>query len=414
MVVSDPGRQARSRLVRHYPSRRAPSRSVDRTADYSSGAAFVSILFVAGVTVGTFLDAIGDGILGVAAVMSIPFLLMRISRVARFLPWILIFCSVYAIGSVFSEGTSQGLRHTVSTVTAACALMLYASFGREVLMKRWFHILASLFIVFGLFGTATGSLAKNISGGVMLYFLALLALLAFARGKRRSGTIVLAYLAMAVTLALVLDFRSLIAYAAVFALAYIGALRLQRRAYWFMGIAGSALIIVSTIWYFLNITTSQIAIDLTRLVSEASGRPATSGREWLWPAIVDAVERTSPWIGLGPGALPRDFLPTTFSAHSYYLQVYMQWGWIGVVVLVCLLVSVWSSLTLSRNSIGNFGSAVFLMFVAHNSTEVLMFQNGLMAAIPAWCVVGAAIAFREPEAGAPSAMVDSASHKARE
>ena len=67
-------------------------------------------------------------------------------------------------------------------------------------------------------------------------------------------------------------------------------------------------------------------------------------------------------------------------------------GVYSVVVLVTLLLTIWGPLVRSTTPAGRFAAAVFLMFVCHNATEVLMFQNGLMAGLPAWSVIGLGIA----------------------
>jgi hypothetical protein len=72
--------------------------------------------------------------------------------------------------------------------------------------------------------------------------------------------------------------------------------------------------------------------------------------------------------------------------------VYLQVGVIGMVVLIAFLLAVWRILARATCAAGRFGSAVFIMFVVHNATEVLMFQNNALVAVPAWCTIGLALA----------------------
>lgn len=239
--------------------------------------------------------------------------------------------------------------------------------------------------------TWASDLQKNITGGTILYLIAIPTVIILARAGSRARLLLVLYFAAATLLGFALDFRGLIGYALILVLAYIGAATLPKPAFWVVGIVGASAVIGGTIWYFLNVRTSELAVTITRLVIDTSGRPATSGRDWLWPSIAQIVEY-SPWTGIGAGALPRDVLPTTLSAHSYYMQVYLQLGFIGIVLLVTLLLTIWGPLVRSTTPAGRFAAAVFLMFVCHNATEVLMFQNGLMAGLPAWSVIGLGIA----------------------
>jgi hypothetical protein len=72
--------------------------------------------------------------------------------------------------------------------------------------------------------------------------------------------------------------------------------------------------------------------------------------------------------------------------------VYLQLGLVGLILVVCFLLAIWRLLSAAGSTAGKFGSALFLMFIVHNGTEVLMLQNNSLVAVPAWCSIGLALA----------------------
>ncbi|MFB9957699.1 O-antigen ligase family protein [Agromyces bracchium] len=308
---------------------------------------------------------------------------------------------MYAIGTVFMPYSEQGFRNTLSAFSGLSTLALFAAYGNEMLGYRGFRFALYAICAVGLIGLGSLDLPKNITGGTVLYLVALVTISIISQARRGFWMYSSLFVATSVLLSFWMDFRGLLGYAAVFAAAMVGAHVLRPRAYWLVGIVGSVAIISATLWYFLNVNQNQLINDITRIVSETSGRRALSGRDWLWPAILSAVE-SSPLMGLGSGALPRDIMQTDLSAHNYYLQLYLQIGLVGLAILTSLLLVVWRRLAFGRSPAVQFGSALFLMFVAHNSTEVLMFQNGLIAAVPAWCAIGIAISVAMHESLAES------------
>lgn len=367
-------------------SRRAPG-----PTELGLVAAVAGLMFIAEPALNSFNSDLGDAVSAGATLFSAPIILTRLRSAPRVLLMVLVFCALYAFSAVATSNHDQGLRHTIAAVTASTALLVFVTFGKDMVQYTWFRHSTYLLILAGIAGVAVGGLPKNITGGATLYLVALFISVLLVRSPRRAGRFVLGFFLIITSLAFLLDFRGLVGYSLVLVLAYWGAAKLPKRVYWLSGIAGAGAVIGATIWYFLNVYSSEIATLITRVVVDASGRPATSGRDWLWPAIIHAVERNQ-LFGLGAGTLPRDILPTTLSSHSYYLQVYLQLGMAGVAVLIMLLLAIWQPLAASERATGRFGAAVFLMFVTHNATEVLMFQNGLIAGIPGWCAIGLAVA----------------------
>lgn len=364
-------------------------------------AALLGIVYLSGPVLATVRDGMDSIAFLAAAPFAVLVTLTRLQSVLRIAVWTTAFVALYAISALTVPGGTAGFNHTSAALSAGAAILLFASYGKSMVESQTFRIAAYAVIVAGIVGTWAGGGPKNGMGGAILYLVAMLLSIMVARARTHYWPYVLAFFVLAGALGFILDFRGLIGYAAVLVLAYLGAATLPKRLFWLVGIVGSSIVVGVTMWYFINIATSALADTITRLVSDASGRRAASGRDWLWPAILETVGSRDPWFGLGAGMLPRDFMPTDLSSHSYYIQVYLQLGFVGLTVLVGLLLSVWKPLAFSTDAPGYFGAAIFLMFVTHNATEVLMFQNALLVGIPAWCAIGLAISVTKKSTALP-------------
>lgn len=367
-------------------------------------AALLGLLFILVPAANALSPAAGDYLAAGAAAASIIPILTRANRVPRLTAAFIAFLGLYAIGAVFFGAGQPGVaeRQALTTAAAGAALLLFTTYGREMTSYFWFRHLAYLCIAAGLITLPLTGQAKNLLAGSAIYLGALLISLLIVRRPHatwRYGTFMFVG---AATLAYFMDFRAMIAYTLVLLLALWGARILSARQFFWTGLLGIAGVIGGLTWYFLNAYTSRLAIDLSRAIETQTGRRATSGRDWLWPNIMRQNEGDE-LLGSGVGKLPRDFLPTDFSSHSSYMQTYLQVGLVGVVLLALVLLAIWSPLAAqARDPRVRFGAALFLMFVLHNGTEVLMFQTGLIASIPAWCAIGLALS----ETVRPGAMAD--------
>ncbi|MBB3041039.1 hypothetical protein [Nocardioides soli] len=365
-------------------------------------AAVVGLMFISVPAVNGVSPEGSDLVMAGAAITSLIPILSRASRIPRLSAAVFTLMSVYLIGTLlFSEDPTQGYRHTISTVAAGGTLLLFAAYGKEMLGYSLFRLGAFVLIVGGIVGSAGSGLPKNIVGGSIVYLLTLGALLLIVRKPHNAWFYTSAVFAMTGVLALRMDFRSMIGFTLILMLAYWGATALRPKVFWLVGLIGAVGTIWAITWYFLNAHANRLAIEISQRITAESGRRALSGRDWLWPYITRRVDQDGQWFGLGVGSLPGDFLPTDLSSHSFYMQTYLQLGVFGLALVAFVLLTVWKTVATSRQASGRFGAALFLMFVVHNSTEVLAFQNGLLASIPAWCAIGLAYSLTRAEVDAP-------------
>ncbi|MEX0426797.1 O-antigen ligase family protein [Nocardioides sp. DS6] len=355
-------------------------------------AALLGLLFLSVPVISGVSGSLGDAVGAAAGLYSLLPIATRSHRAPRLRIAIAALVLAYLFSSVGApQHGYQGLRHTASTAAAGSAILLFATYGKEMVAYRWFRGWAYALVTIGVLAVNFGHMSKNATGGAVAYLVAFMMSLLIYSKPQKSWFYAGTFFLVTGTLAFLLDFRGLVAYTAVLILGYWGAKVLSRKTFWLIGVVGCITWVSALTWYFLHTFTSPRAFTVSQWIALHTGRPATSGRQVLWPAITRAVAGHE-WTGLGAGALPRDILNTELSSHSTYMQTYLQLGYIGVILIAVVLLTLWSRLALHGcNESSRFGAAVLLMYVVHNSTEVLMFENRLMAAIPAWCAIGLAI-----------------------
>ncbi|GAA2533786.1 O-antigen ligase family protein [Mycolicibacterium diernhoferi] len=339
-------------------------------------------------------------LLGVTALL-LPLVLIRIKDIARPALLLMIFTAVYALSSWLGTNQSQGYVHTTALLCTGTAFITFAVYGSAILQFASVRALIIIIVLTNVVAISTANFTMNAAGATLLYVVAFGYLVLMRRQESNGGLIATLFFLSGMAIALSFEVRSLIVDSVLFIVAFYCATRLPKRAYWIGGITVSASVILGTIWFFLNIERSTFIAEASVRIREWTGARVESGRDVLWPSILHAVSET-PIFGLGAGALPRDVLTTQLSAHNYYLQVYMQVGLLGIGLLVAFLLSAWKRLSTATTGAGRFGSALFLLFLVHNGTEVLMFQNNTLIGVPAWCAIGLALSLDTAAASSES------------
>lgn len=366
-------------------------RQPTRTSFVCSAVAILSLFLVAYPAIVIAMPQIaGPMLIGVAAALA-PLVIGRLSEVKWPAMWLFALGLAYGISNQFEKDQSQGFKHTVTLACIGLAFLAFATYGADIYRYKWFRISATVLVFLDIVAAIAGGLPKNATGGALIYICSF-AVIGFCRRSEGSGW--LAALLLSSTgfaISLILNFRFMLVCSVVFLLAFIGATKLRHAWYWAIGIFSASTLVSVVIWFFLTFDNRGLAWRIGQTIATASGHRANSGRDEIWPYLLYAIQQ-DPWLGLGAGALPRDLFSTEFSAHNYYMQVYLQLGLAGLLLTICLLLAVWRPLAYSTSTAGRLGSAVFIMFVVHNATEVLLLQNNAFVAVPAWCGIGLALA----------------------
>lgn len=123
-------------------------------------------------------------------------------------------------------------------------------------------------------------------------------------------------------------------------------------------------------------------------VVDVTGKNLQSGRHLIWPAVMEQLMKT-PWFGLGSGASLSDIVDRSLSSHNAFLQTLMQNGFVGLVLMVLVIFSVYFSIfKISSQRYFKLALASFSVLLIIQSFEVTIFQNNLALSYPVWVVVG--------------------------
>jgi len=128
--------------------------------------------------------------------------------------------------------------------------------------------------------------------------------------------------------------------------------------------------------------------ELNNLSLKITGKPLLTGRNTIWSQLIDLIS-LKPWFGYGSSVVPEDFLSTSLSAHNLYLQIALQTGIIGVLLLALFLFFVWKSFYKNRHDPKIIlVSCFFIGILIHQSFEVTLTQNQFALGLLQWIIIG--------------------------
>lgn len=116
-------------------------------------------------------------------------------------------------------------------------------------------------------------------------------------------------------------------------------------------------------------------------------KPIMTGRNTIWSQLLDLIS-IEPIFGHGSGVVPEDFLTTSLSAHNLYLQVGLQVGVVGVLLLVLFFFVIWKNYWKNNHDprvklIGSF----FISIIIHQTFEVTLTQNQFSIGLIQWIII---------------------------
>jgi len=133
---------------------------------------------------------------------------------------------------------------------------------------------------------------------------------------------------------------------------------------------------------------SELGIRLNEMSIKYFGKNLYSGRQIIWHELIEAIKE-KPILGYGLNILPSDIYDTHLSAHNTFLQVALQSGIVGLLLLINVL------LKISRNVINNndyrisiIGVASIIAIIFHECFEACLVQNMLVTGLQMWFVMG--------------------------
>ena len=142
-----------------------------------------------------------------------------------------------------------------------------------------------------------------------------------------------------------------------------------------------------------------LVVDAVRYLgvssSQVGGKRLDTGRGEVWPRAA-AVIRLSPWFGVGARGSGFELTGSYLSAHNSFLNAWLEWGLVGVSMVVGILALTLRKLARSRTRIGCCAAAFLVAFVCRDSFEVALFQNNTAIGLASWVVVALGLARVRP------------------
>lgn len=116
-----------------------------------------------------------------------------------------------------------------------------------------------------------------------------------------------------------------------------------------------------------------------------------SGRQELWGKLTDYISQ-KPLMGYGFDVTPETLFGVNLSSHNWYIQILLQMGLVGYLLLINILNIVWKALDFEKNNIVSLNSSAFLIGVLlWQCFEVSITQNNISIGILVWMVFGMGI-----------------------
>lgn len=343
-----------------------------------------------------FSDAgfVGSALIFSAAVSCMLLLLLKKGDASWTIKvgWPFFALSACYLASLMLFPSVQGVKHFLAVLTILFFFCFYMVNGWAIVKNPIFVFgaMASSIIFIG--PSVFSVNEKNFDGGMAFYGLCL-AVFIFL-GSRPPGSayariVVFAFGVLASFYGYIINFRMLVVYGVFLVLIYLffsfapGAMRHYGKILFSLFVAMIVMVI-----FYVEIENFSYLSEVNDFLVEKTERTALSGRQIIWPVVISAVF-SSPIFGLGAGVLPSDLIDTQLSSHNYYLQVALQVGVLGLFFALFAVFVIWKIIFSAHKKSASslFAASVLIVFIVHNASEVIMFQNALRVSIPAWIIL---------------------------
>jgi len=138
----------------------------------------------------------------------------------------------------------------------------------------------------------------------------------------------------------------------------------------------------------LTRSNSIFLTELNAISIKYTGRWVTTGRELIWLLILQALDGRAAF-GLGGHVTFHSLLDNNWSAHSLFMQVLMQTGYIGMTLTFGWLLGIWALITGGPHGrLQATGVGLFIVIAGHSVTSAFLLQNFIIVAIPCWMALG--------------------------
>lgn len=133
---------------------------------------------------------------------------------------------------------------------------------------------------------------------------------------------------------------------------------------------------------------TELGMKINQLSIMYFGKNLYSGRQIIWHELIQAIE-AHPVTGYGLDTLPNAIFNTHLSAHNTFLQVALQCGLVGMILLVNILRKISKAVISNRDYwYAAMGIACIISIIIHECFEACLVQNMLVVGLQMWFLMG--------------------------
>lgn len=122
-----------------------------------------------------------------------------------------------------------------------------------------------------------------------------------------------------------------------------------------------------------------------------------SGRPEIWQGVIKAII-DKPFFGYGLGVKAQDVVETKLSAHNMYLQLLLEFGLVGFLSFLFVVITIWKLLMKRLDGfVGRLSACFMLGILVYNNFELTLFQNNYSIAIFQWVIMTMGVSFTEED-----------------
>src|SRR5699024_6063574 len=136
-----------------------------------------------------------------------------------------------------------------------------------------------------------------------------------------------------------------------------------------------------------NINKLNFYHKLNNLSYSIFNKPLLTGRDNIWINILNAISEKL-WTGYGASYTPSDLYSTELSSHNLYLQISLQIGILGVLLLGIFLFKLWSkSYFYSNHQSIRVVCSYLIVIIIHQTFEISLTQNYFAIGLIQWSII---------------------------
>lgn len=231
---------------------------------------------------------------------------------------------------------------------------------------------------------------SNLIGPYMLFTI-FFVLLAKQHTKKR---IYLLFILLGILVMFGSDTRSTLLSGLVAASVYLSwSLISKGKIIYFMFFALVVTVLLSFIFIYPRLPEWEHFMYFENLMLQYTEKSLMSGRNTIWVAVIDAINQ-QPWFGYGSGASTSDVTSIQASTHNLFLQITLQNGYLGLILFLMLMATLWMSFFKQRNNqTVRLAASFFIAILIHQSFEIALTQYQLSIGLLQWFIIAIGLSY---------------------